>query len=327
VDDARDQADERRPARPRWIEAAGLALVAAAALGVLLVRGPFASSARHAPRAAPRRIAVTVAPDPAPGLDPQALAPVARHVEREALVDLELAASPSALAAVEALLDDRAAIAVLPALACVQAVELDRDVRLLAALAVDGAAVARTALVVRRGDEGVAALRGRTLCAADVPGSSGPALLARLWLRSRDIDPASAFSVTPHASDGELGALADLDARRCDVAAVGEGALHAAPAARAGRLDRLAWTGRVPLGCWAASGGLDGSIAQSVAAALLEFDPEIDGVRSRITGFVEPDASTFRAIRLAAQLDGQLRPQLPSRAGSEDEPPPPTPAR
>lgn len=321
MDDVHDRGDGRGPAKPRWIEAAVLALAAAAALALLLVRGPFSSPARPAPHATPRRLAVAVAPDLAPGLDPRALAPVVRHVEREASVDLELATSASALDAVEALHDDRAAIAVLPALACAQAPELDRGVRLLAAHAVDGEVVTRTALVVRRGDEGPDALRDLhgALCATS---ESGPALIARLWLRSREIDPAVVFSGAPHVSRDELAALADLDARRCDAAAVGEGAMRAAPAARSGRLRVLAWTGQVPQGCWAAGGDLEASIAQSVAAALLGFDPETDGLRSRVTGFIEPDASTFRAIRLAAQLEGQLRPQLPSKTARRVATPP-----
>jgi ABC-type phosphate/phosphonate transport system substrate-binding protein len=325
VDETRDRADEQRPARPRWIEATTLAVAAVAALVLLLVRGPF-TSARPAAHATPPRLAVAVAPDLAPGLDLRALAPVVRHLEREASVDLELARSESALAAVEALLDDRAAIAVLPALACAQATELDHDVWLLAAQAVDGEVVTRTALVVRQGDDDAGTLRGRTLCATGTASSSGPTLLARLWLRNRELDPAVVFSATPHASHGELGALADLDARRCDVAAVSEFALRAAPAARAGRLRVMAWTGQVPQGCWASGGSLDSAIAQSVAGALIGFDPAADGLRSRVTGFVEPDSSTFRAIRLAAQLEGQLRPQLSSKIASQGAPPrPPAP--
>jgi ABC-type phosphate/phosphonate transport system substrate-binding protein len=311
VDSTSERADEGRPPGYRWAEAAALAIVAAVVLAIVLARGPFTtaqvSPAQLAAARAPRRIAVVAAPDAWPGLGPGELAPVARHLERAVEVDLELARSESALHAVEALIDGRASLAVLPALACVQAAELDREVRLLAAPALDGAVSTRTALVARRADED-AGLQGRTLCAASP--SSAAALLARLWLRGRGLDPARAIGGV-RSSGGDLEALADLDERRCDVAAVGEIALRAAPTERAGRLRVMAWTGAIPQGCWAGARGLGAALAQSIATALANFDPGTARPAPRLTGYSEADASTFRAVRIAAQMEGQLRPQLP----------------
>jgi ABC-type phosphate/phosphonate transport system substrate-binding protein len=287
-----------------------------------MVQGPFRPVARDsAPGstqrpagAAPLRIVAALGRDTE--TIARELAPLRAHLERELRLDVAIDGVRQGSAAAEALVRGDVDVAVLPALSCVQVEEWARA-RLIAIQSYEAAYGADAVLVVRAETRlaSAALLRGRRLCSAD-PSSSTEHLTARSWLRSQGLDPREVFSAE-RASPDQRQALSDLAAGLCDVAAASETEARRA-IARTNGLQILARTGHVPGPCWAASPHLDERTVHSLGLALERFEPPRDarvrwlGDELRIGGFRPADGSTYRAVRLAARLEGLLvRPQAP----------------
>jgi ABC-type phosphate/phosphonate transport system substrate-binding protein len=296
--------------RPRWLEASLLALLLAALLVTLSVYGPFRD------RPTPEVEGVTLQRDGGPvvrfSLAPmyatkarrEELGLLLHSVDRLISIRSKLVALESTDVGVELVTKGQTDVAILPPLGCVQARERERSVRLLAVENTDGRA-ADTGLLVTRSADGLSSpgqLRGKRLCAVDPLSSSGYGM-ARLWLRNRGLDPDELFDdqrfTRTHAA-----ALEALSRGECDVASVSETALAArGNGDDATALTTLARTGVVPFACWIASPSLNDQLARNIGQALTIIN--LDG--PRITGFAQADSSTFRAVRIAAQLDGLLR--------------------
>ncbi len=307
------------------VRAAILIAVFAAGFAAMAVLGPFsrpseAVDAAEDAGAAPRqRVAVAVAPSWGPEVLPGELEPVARYLGRELEIDVELTQAASYREAAEAVVTDRAGVGVLPALSWVQAAERSRGLRLLAIQSFESSFSTDAVLVVRAGDEPTdpSGLRGREVCFVDPDSASGH-LLARSWARSQGRDPETFFGEV-HWSGDHLAALRDLDAGRCDVAAVSGVALEAVaehgPARERFRVAAI--TGHLPLAAWAGAPGLDDHLARAISDALEAFAPAEDmgreqvGRTLRIEGFRNGDRSSYRAVWVAAQLEGMLRPSPP----------------
>jgi ABC-type phosphate/phosphonate transport system substrate-binding protein len=302
--------------------AVALAITAVASLGAIVALGPFREDTHDSrdrsvgPAAHDRTVlSIVVAPWLEPDAVPSELEPLARYLEGEVGVTVELSRAESYRAAVDAVVDGESVVAMLPPLAWVQASEDRPSVKLLALQSFESSYTLDSILVVRRG-EGIDEpedLRGRPACLVDPLSASGN-LLARSWVRSRGIDPATLLGHVTW-SGGHLPALRDLLEERCDVAAVSSAALRVGPARGIDvrRLDVMATTGHVPVAAWAGSPRLDEGLADALTEALASFVPPGTDVEPwlgdtlRIGRFQTGSRTAFRSVWVSAQLEGVVR--------------------
>jgi ABC-type phosphate/phosphonate transport system substrate-binding protein len=306
---------------PRRLEAALLLAVAAAAAALFVARGPFRSrtSLDDDRRLAPHALSLAVSGTFGPGAAAD-LAPVARFVERTVGIRLRPRDASPASRAVTAVADGSADLALVSALACVQAHTLDAETRYVAVHATAGEWTSTAALFVRQdgGAGDLGRLRGRRLCAAD-PSSTEGHLLVRAALRQHGAPPHDFFGDVLWAGHHE-GAVAALADGRCDAAAVPRRTV--ARSRLAASLREVRALGVVPGACWIARSGLDTVIVEALTDALVAFDPTAETGRDRvgrfleITGFRPADATTFQAVLVSARLEGLLPQPSASPAGA-----------
>lgn len=296
----------------------GVTLVAG--LGSLLALGPFRGGAEVPANggATPEgeRLALVAGPISGPEVLSEELWPIVRYLERELGVTIELSPPRSSSEVMESLAGGDGQIAILPSLAWVQAREQQRGVRLLAIQSRDGACTCDTVLVGRRGEalRHPSQIRGRRICTAEAQSASGD-LLARSWARSLGERPDELWGEVRRSGD-PLSALRDLLAGRCDLAAVEETTIREAEVQglEASAFEVMVTTGRVPNPAWIGSHRLDEGLARAISSALTAFDPDEEiglpwvGRTLRIDGFRGGDGSSYRAVWVAAQLEGVLRP-------------------
>lgn len=305
----------------RWVEAIALFAVSLLALGIMLVTGPFRASqppedGEGGRSTNLRHLEVAVAPIYGDDVLPAELMPIADSIEAVLDLDLSLSRSKTTSAAIDALTKGDADLAVLPALACVQAEARDSEVTLLVVQSFSGAFSADTLLVARRGwsETKLSQLRGKSLCFSDT--SSTSYLLARLWFRSNGYDGETYFSAH-RACGSQLKALSKLvKGNQCDVVAMSEPALEVSPSrgVETGDVEIVARTGHVPLECWAAGPDIEEHLRFNLRKALSSFEVrtstegESVGQTLRITGFRDVRSSTYRSIKIAARLENWLLP-------------------
>ena len=318
-----------RPAGPgrggsgrRLVVGGTIAVVLGAGLVIGAVAGPFGAEARDPGGRAAREVAAAATAPPlrvvvALGLEPEVasrdVAGLVAHLRRSLGVEVRVEHLSTNDEAILALLGRRAEAALLPALGCVQASERDSSVRLLALLGRAGSFAEDGVLVVREenGPRSADELRGRSLCYPG-RGSTTGYLAGRGWLRSHGLEPDRDLG-PPRVSDGHLAALRDLSRGLCDAAATSAAVFEAARRSGrgAGSLRILARTARVPTPCAVGAPGLDERAARAVRESLLDFEPEgaaAPGSLLPLTGARAASRSSFRAVRLAARLEGLLRP-------------------
>jgi phosphonate transport system substrate-binding protein len=158
---------------------------------------------------------------------------------------------------------------------------------------------------------GAADLRGRNVCFVDRESTTG-FLLPRIWMRSAGLDPDK--DVTSVFSGDHLAVMRDLEAEKCDAAAVYSGAfLSAGPQGiRVGAMRVLAITGRVPQDVVSAAPDVPEADVKRWRDLLTGFKPERDidagriGTVLGITGFAPFDPKELELIRQAAESEGML---------------------
>lgn len=317
---AEERIDERSRPHFRWVEAIALAIVTFIAAYLLIVFGPFDESETSEEERAQahqghRAITIAVAPLMGVKVTHRELVPVAAYLSRTLSMDVDLSPSKTTEEALDRLVNNSTEVALLPALACVQAKERDKGIKLLVAQSFEHTTSADQLLVGRRSDESTEldTLQGRDLCFADQ--SSTPYLLARAWIRSHGHDPSTFFA--HHRPCGtELEALRRLSngSADCDVAAISAPTLKVSSefGISSEHLEIVGRTGHVPLACWAAASRLDERISFNLVQALVSFEAQsatgapMVGKSLRITVFRDVRSTTFRAVRIAAQLENWL---------------------
>jgi phosphonate transport system substrate-binding protein len=317
------------PARPsplRFVLGV-VAVVAASALAIVLLRrghesdaaAPAASASEEAPVLTGPPLRLSIPPTVKPEVIKSEMAPFARWLGVALDRPVELTVADSYDDCGRRVATSRVDLALLPPLLYVQTSAREPRVRALALRLYQGSRGSDGYLLV--GDKasiaGAAELRGRKLCLVDRESTTGY-LLPRIWLRKAGLDPDKDVEII--LSGDHLAALRDLDAGRCEAAAVYSGAYLSAreQGIRVGAMRLLTVTGYVPQDVVVAAPGLPEGDAKRVEELLIGFDPERDvGAASvgnvlGISGFARFDASEFALIRDAA-ADEKLLPDAAQR--------------
>lgn len=317
---AEEQVNDGGRSRFRWVEAIALTIVTVTSACILFVLGPFSESSSEEDgqllaEGQRRHITIAVAPLLGREVIPRELTPVAAYLSRALSADVDLSPTKTTEAAVDRLVNSSTDIAVLPALACVQAKEAEKSVRLIVVQSFEHATSTDRLLVARRSDglSELHRLQGQELCYADR--FSTAYLLARVWIRSRGRDPDTFFG-QHHACGNQLEALRRLSKSDagCHVAAISAPTLKVAPGLGIATddIEVIARTGHVPHLCWAAAPRLNERLSFNLIQTLVSFEARpatgapMVGQSLRITTFRDVRSTTFRAVRIAAQLENWL---------------------
>lgn len=304
--------DSEEKATPRRIEAIGLVFIASISMSALFILGPFHHGAQPSPqrdRPVPSSIKFAAAPTHNAAVIPGELQPIANYLESSLPLKVSFYRTKDIAATLRALAERRVDGAILPPIACTQALETIKGTKILAAQSFENRFTIDSLLVVRQDDSvKLTQLKSRSFCAAH-PFSPSAALMTPLWMRSHGIEPEDVIDGI-HWTGDPLDALRMLVQKRCDTVATHEAAFSVATSAgvKTSQLRILARTGHVPLPCWIASPRLDVRISHALSQALIDFDPKKDagqpfiGEVLKIGRFRSVDTSTYRAIKVASQL-------------------------
>ncbi len=237
-------------------------------------------------------------------------APLARYLESEVHVPVELRLAASYAALSQMMASREVHLAVFSPFAYVRARRENPDMILLATQISDGSPT-YAAYIIARNDGSVRdieGLRGKRFAYVDQRSASGY-IYPRAYLRSLGYDPDAFFGPT---------VLAGNHSRVTDMVLSGEGAAGATNAtafkmarlekAQGNRLVILAKTGRIPLDAYCASPRLAPDLTGAIRQALLQLSTRSeDGRRvlrglTAINGFVEVSDDHYEEVRRAERL-------------------------
>jgi phosphate/phosphite/phosphonate ABC transporter binding protein len=238
-----------------------------------------------------------------------------RYLERKLSRPVDLVVAPNYNALRTGLLDGTYHVANLPPLEYVLARHANPRIRALVTNLYEGARSYQALLVALDGSylTDPSALRGKRICYVDRESTSGY-LLARDFLRSKNLDPDKLFS-SSRFSGNHAAVINDLLEGHCDVGAIYSNALAgvALQGVPTSRVRIVAVTGQLPFDVLCAAPDLPSELWQVLNQALLELDPARDlgqpivGPVFRISGFTTARPEDFADVERAARGEGLIK--------------------